>query len=269
MPLAQAGKLKVRILEPSGRFFTTDDLVRGIGPKTRLISASHVRFNDGARINPRAVADAIHARGGYLLLDASQSVGAVPMKVRETGADFIVCSGYKWILSAYGTGFFWIKRELIEQLGRQPFYWMAHESAGDFNALTRAGTDHKPRANHAARWDAAETTNFFNLAVMETSLEYVLRVGVETVWQHNAALIQQLFERLPLDRCVVASPAEQELRGPYGCFAGRSPEKTTALYNRMKERKLFASMRGDSIRVAPYLYNTENDIDRVIQAVSE
>lgn len=269
MPLAQAGKLKVRFIEPAGRFITTQDVVRAMGPKTRLVSVSHVRFDDGSRIDPRAVADAVHAHGGYLLLDASQSAGAVPMKVRETGADFLVCSGYKWILSGYGTGFFWIRRELIEQLKRQPFYWMANESAMDFNALTRAGADHKPRASHAARWDAAETTSFFNLAVMETSLEYVLRVGVETVWKHNAALIQQLFERLPLDRCIVASPAEQDLRGPYGCFAARSPEKTQQLYARLKEAKIFASMRGNAIRVAPYLYNTERDIDRVIEVLSE
>lgn len=269
LPLAQSGRLKVRIVEPSGRFFTMEDVVRAVGPQTRLVSISHVRFDDGSRIDPRPIADAVHKTGGYLLLDASQSAGAVPMQVRDTGADFLVCSGYKWILSTYGTGFFWVRRELIEQLARQPFYWMAHESAMDFNALTRTGADHKPVAHHASRWDAAETTSFFNLAVMEASLEYVLRAGVETVWNHNAALIQQLFSRLPLDRCIISSPAEQSLRGPYGCFAGRSPEKTQELYNRLRQGKVFTSLRGNAIRVAPYLYNTERDIDRLIEIISE
>lgn len=272
LPLAQAGKLKVRIIEPSGepsgRFITTEDVVRAVGPQTRLVSISHVRFEDGSRIDPRPIADAVHQAGGYLLLDASQSAGAVPMRVRDTGADFLVSSGYKWILSTFGTGFFWIRRELIEQLARQPFYWMAHEAAADFNALTRAGTDHRPVPNHASRWDAAETTSFFNLAVMEASLEYVLRAGVETVWKHNAALIQQLYSRLPLDRCIISSPAEQSLRGPYGCFSGRSPEKTQGLYKQLREAKIFTSLRGNAIRVAPYLYNTERDIDRLIEILS-
>ena len=268
-PLAQAGRLSVRVIEPAGRFLTTEDVVRAVGPRTRLVSISHVRFDDGARIDARAAADAVHKVGGYLLLDASQSAGSVPMRIRETGADFLVCSGYKWILSTYGTGFFWIKRELIEQLQRQPFYWAAHEAARDFNALTRAGADHRPLASHAARWDAAETASFFNLSVMEASLEYVLRAGVETVWKHNAELIELLFERLPLDRCVIASPRAQELRGPYGCFMGRSAEKTQEMYQSLRDAKIFASMRGNAIRVAPYLYNNERDIERVIATVSQ
>jgi len=269
MPLAQAGKLKVRMIEPAGRFLTTEDVVNAVGPQTRLVSISHVRFENSARLHPRAVADAVHKVGGYLLLDASQSAGSVPMQVRETGADFLVCSGYKWILSAFGTGFFWVRRELIEQMAPQPFYWMAHANARDFNSLTNAGGEHKPVANHAARWDAAETTSFFNLAVMEASLEYVLKAGVETVWKHNAALIQQLFDRLPLDRCIVASPTDANLRGPYGCFAGRSTEKTQELYNQLREAKIYASLRGNAIRVSPYLYNSEREIDRLIEVISQ
>jgi selenocysteine lyase/cysteine desulfurase len=267
-PLAQGGRLKLRVVAPSGRFLTTEDVVRAIGPQTRLVSISHVRFDDGSRIDPRPIADAVHTVGGFLLLDASQSAGAVPMRVRDTGADFLVASGYKWILSTYGTGFFWIRRELIEQMVRQPFYWMAHAAASDFNALTSAGGDHRPVAEHASRWDAAETTSFFNLAVMEASLEFVLRAGVETVWRHNTALIEQLFERLPVDRCIVSSPADQNLRGPYGCFAARSPEKTQAIYQQLREAKIFTSLRGNAIRVAPYLYNSERDIDRLIGLIS-
>lgn len=269
MPLAQAGKLKVRIIEPAGRFLTTEDVVQAVGPQTKLISISHVRFENGARLHPKPVADAVHQVGGYLLLDASQSAGSVPMKVRETGADFIVSSGYKWILSPYGTGFFWVRKELIEQMQPQPFYWAAHANASDFNALTRADGEHKPLANHASRWDAAETTSFFNLAVMEASLEYVLRVGVETVWNHNVALIEQLFDRLPVDRCIVASPADAALRGAYGCFMGRSAERTLQMYRQLRDAKIFASLRGDAIRISPYLYNSERDIDRVIEVISQ
>jgi selenocysteine lyase/cysteine desulfurase len=268
LPLARSGRLQVRFVEPAGRFLTTEDVVRAIGPRTRLVSVSHVRFDDGARVDPRPVADALHQRGGYLLLDASQSAGAVPLQVRDSGADFMVVSGYKWLLSTFGTGFFWIKRELIESMQVQPFYWMAHEQAQDFNALTSATGDHRPVRDHARRWDAAETASFFNLAVMEASLEFVLQAGVETVWRHNAALAGQLIARLPLDRCVLASPADAALRGPYTCFAGRSPEKTRELYERLRAAGIFTSLRGNAIRVAPYLYNTVRDIERLIETLT-
>ena len=66
-----------------------------------------------------------------------------------------------------------------------------------------------------------ETANFFNLAPLQASLEFLARVGVKTVWDHNRRIDAQIIERLPLDKCVLASPADPELRGPYVCVAAR------------------------------------------------
>lgn len=268
MPLAQAGKLRVKVVEPSGRFLSTDDLINAITPRTRVISTSHVRFDDAARIDPQRLAAAVHKVGGYLLLDASQSAGAVPLDVHASGADFVVSSGYKWILGPFGTGFFWVRRDLIEKLQPRPFYWMALDGADNFSSLCSPEATHKPKPFEARRWDAPETSNFFNLAVMEASLNYVLGAGVETVWKHNARLLQQMIERLPLDRCVLASPADQMLRGPYACVAGRSAEKTQQLYAKLTAEKIFVALREGKLRVAPYLYNTEHDIDRLTKVLS-
>lgn len=268
MPLAHAGKLKVKVVEPRGRFHTTDDLIAAITPRTRLISASHVRFDNAARMDPARLAAAVHKVGGLLLLDASQSLGAVPIDVNAMKLDFLVASGYKWLLSAFGTGVFWSRRDLIDQLRVGPFYWMALEGAHIFSSLNAPGATHKPKAREARRWDAPETANFFNLSVMHASIEYVLRAGVETVWNHNARLMQQMIERLPVDRCIAASPADQQDRGPYACFAARSAEKTAALYEKLRAEKIFVSLREGALRVAPYLYNTEQDIDRLIAAVT-
>jgi selenocysteine lyase/cysteine desulfurase len=268
MPLAQSGKLRVRIVKPAGRFLTTDDLVTAITPRTRVVSASHVRFDNGARIDPRRVADAVHAVDGYLLLDASQSLGAVPFSLPECGADFLVASGYKWLLGGFGTGVFWARRELIERLQARPFYWMALEGAENFSNLSRPDTTHKPVAAQARRWDAPETANFFNLAPLEKSLEFILGAGVQSVWEHNAQLIEQMIARLPVDRCVLASPRPQGQRGPYACFAARSLEATQALYHKLREEKIIVSLREGALRISPYLYNTERDIDRLTAAIS-
>ena len=116
LPYERAGKLAMRKVSPAGRFITADDYIHAIGPRTRIVSASLVRFNDGARLNAARVAEACHAVGAMLLLDASQCVGAMPMTVEELGADFIVGSGYKWLLGPYGTGFFWVAPEAGERL---------------------------------------------------------------------------------------------------------------------------------------------------------
>lgn len=268
VPLAESGRLRVRWLAPRERFITTEEIVAAITPQTKLVSVSHVRFDDGVRVDPRPIADAVHKSGGHLLLDVSQSCGAVPFNVAESGADFLVCAGYKWLLSPFGTGFFWLRRELIDRMQPGPFYWMAIEGADHFHSLTGDSIKHVPVPAQARRWDLPETSSFFNLATMEASLEFVLRTGPQIVWQHNLALLEQMIARLPVDRMVLASPREAERRGPYACVRARQPERTKELFERLRAAKIFVSLREGALRVSPYLYNTEADIDRLISVLS-
>lgn len=261
MPLAQAGRLKIKSVEPRGRFLATEDFFAHMSPRTKLVSTSFVRFDDGVRIDAAQLARACHDQGAMLLLDASQCVGAMPMDVAQLGADFLVSSGYKWLLGPFGTGFFWARSDWIQQMRPAPFYWMALDGARKFHSLNM--TEGRPVAG-ARRWDAPETGSFFNLAPMHASLEYLDETGVETVWQHNQRLMAELVERLPRDRCVLASPADPVDRGPYICISARTVEKTSALYDRLRAERVFVSLREGALRIAPHLYNSSRDLDRLL-----
>ena len=117
-PMEERQGVKFKIVEPRDRFITADDLIHALTPRTRVVSVSHVRFDDGSLLNAARVAAACHAQGSLFVLDVSQSCGAVPMDVNELGADFLVCAGYKWLLSPYGTGFFWAKSEHLDSASR-------------------------------------------------------------------------------------------------------------------------------------------------------
>jgi cysteine desulfurase/selenocysteine lyase len=264
-PLEEREGVRLRVVSPREQFITADDLIAALTARTRLVSVSLVRFDDGALLDAARVAAACHAQGTLLLLDASQCCGGFPIDVTQLGADFLTSAGYKWLLSPYGTGFFWAKSEQIGKMRPGPFYWMALEGAEHFASLTF--DDPKP-APGARRWDSAETASYFNLAAMEASLEVVHRLGPETVAAHNAGLIALMYDRLPRDRCVPASPLDPARRGPYGCFAARTPEKTAALYERLQKQNVVVSLREGNIRVSPHLYNTERDIDRLIAVVT-
>src|ERR1700730_4243825 len=95
-PMEEREGLKLKIVSPRERFITADDLLAAMTPKTRAVSVSLVRFDDGSLLDAARVAAACHARGALLILDVSQSCGAVPMDVHDLGADFLVCAGYKW-----------------------------------------------------------------------------------------------------------------------------------------------------------------------------
>ena len=266
-PMEERVGLKVKIVSPRDRFLDADDLISALTPKTRLVSVSHVRFDDGSLLDAKRLAAACHAQGALFLLDVSQSCGAVPMNMRELGADFIVCAGYKWLFGPFGTGFFWIKHELLSRVLPAPFYWMAVAGSDNFAKLDFANPQPE---DSAKRWDAPEWASHFNfnLAGFDASLEFVLRMGPETVERHNRELIELMFARLPKDRCVPASPLDAARRGPYGCFAARTPEKTVALYHKLRAENVVVSLREGNIRVSPHLYNTERDIDRLIAVVT-
>lgn len=264
-PMEEREGIKLNIVKPSGAFHRAEDFIAAITPRTRLVSVSHVRFDNAALVDAAKVAAACHAQGALLMLDVSQSCGSVPMNVAEMGADFVTCAGYKWLLGPFGTGFFWAKKEHIAKMRPGPFYWMAAAGAENFAALGGSTTK---AAEEGRRWDAAETANYYNLAALEAGLELVLRAGPETVAEHNHKLIELLFARLPKDRCVAASPLERERRGAYGCFQARTEEKTRELYQKLRDENVITSLRQGKIRVAPYLYNTEQDIDRVVRVVT-
>lgn len=266
-PMEEREGVKLKVVSPRERFITADDLIAAMTPRTRVVSVSMVRYDDASLLDVRRVADACHKQGALLLLDASQGCGAIPMDVKSLGADFIVSAGYKWLLGPFGTGFFWAKSEHLSMVRPGPFYWMAVAGSDNFAALNFE--DAKPEAS-AKRWDAPEAASYFNLnlVAMDASVDFVVRTGPEAVAAHNRKLIELMFERLPKDRFVIASPLDAARRGTYGCFAARNPEKTAEHYQHLRKENVVVSLREGNIRVSPYLYNTERDIDRLISVVT-
>lgn len=103
-PLAEREGVRLRAVAPAGAFLAADDLIAALSPRTRLVSVSLVRFDDGSMLDTARLAAACHAQGTLLLLDVSQCCGAMPIDVASLGADFLTAAGYKWLLSPYGTG---------------------------------------------------------------------------------------------------------------------------------------------------------------------
>ena len=266
-PMEKREGVRLRIIAPRDRFITASDLIGALTLRTRIVSVSLVRFDDGSLLDAARVAAACHAQGTLLLLDVSQACGAVPMNVNDLGVDFMVCAGYKWLLSCYGTGFFWVKSEHLDTLRSGPFYW-AGQNTDKFAELNFV--DPEP-SRGAKRWDAAESATYynFNLSAMAQSVDFVLSFGPEVVADHNRKLIEFMFSRLPEDRCVPASPLDSHARGPFGCFTARKPEKTDELYRKLRRENIIVSLREGKIRVSPHLFNSEQDMDRLISVVRD
>ena len=265
-PLEARDAIKVRTVAPQGQFVQSEDLIAALTPRTRVVSASHVRFDDGSMLDVASLAAACRRNGTLLVLDVSQSCGAIPLDVRALGADFIVSAGYKYLLGPWGTGFLWMKREHLDAMRPGPYNWLA-QGVDSFARLNYVDPEPAPTLS---RWDSAEAASVynFNLTVMQASARFVLELGPERVRDHNQTLIDHFFERLP-EGCRPASPRPAARRGVFGCVEAGSRAATESLYRTLRDEGFVVALREGRIRVAPHLINTMQDMDRLVSVMAK
>ena len=265
-PMEAREGIKVQITHPQGQFIQSGDLIAAMTPRTRVISVSHVRFDDGSILDASSLAAACKSNGTLLVLDASQSCGAIPMDVRSLGADFIVCAGYKYLLSPYGTGFLWMKPQNADLLRPGPYNWLSQE----VESFARLNYVDPHPARTLSRWDSAEASSIynFNLTVMEASVKFVLNATPALIHDHNQSLINYFFERLP-DGYRMASPRQASRRGAFGCVEVGSRSDTEALYQTLRDERFVVALREGKIRVAPHLLNSTQDLDRLLVSLAK
>jgi cysteine desulfurase / selenocysteine lyase len=265
-PMEAREGIKVRIAVPQGQFIQSDDLVAALTPSTRVVSVSHVRFDDGSMLDVSSLAAACKRNGTLLVLDVSQSCGAIPMNVRSLGADFIVCAGYKYLLSPWGTGFLWTRKENLDSLRPGPYNWLS-QGVESFARLNYVNPEPAPSLS---RWDSAEAASIynFNLTVMEASAKFVLDAGPALIRDHNQALIEHFFQRLP-EGYRLASPRQASQRGVFGCFEVGSRAGTESLYQTLRDEGFVVALREGKIRVAPHLLNSMQDMDRLLVVMAK
>src|SRR6202166_2999715 len=260
-PMEAREGIKVQITHPQGQFMQAGDLIAAMTPRTRVISVSHVRFDDGSILDASSLAAACKRNGTLLVLDVSQSCGAIPMDVHSLGADFIVCAGYKYLLSPWGTGFLWARPESSDSLRPGPYNWVS-QGVESFARLNYVDPEPAPTLS---RWDSSEAASIynFNLTVMEASAKFVLDASPALIRDHNQALIDYFFERLP-EGYRLASPRQASQRGVFGCIEVGSRGDTEFLYQTLRDERFVVALREGKIRVAPHLLNSTQDIDRLL-----
>jgi len=265
-PMEARESIKLQITHAQGQFMQAGDLIAAMTPRTRVISVSHVRFDDGSILDASSLAAACKRNGTLLVLDVSQSCGAIPMDVSSLGADFIVCAGYKYLLSPWGTGFLWAKPENPDLLRPGPYNWLSQ----DVESFARLNyVDPRP-ARTLSRWDAAQASSIynFNLTVMEASARFVLNATPALIHDHNQSLINHFFERLP-DGYRLASPRQASHRGVFGCIEVGSRSNTESLYQTLRDEQFVVALRAGKIRVAPHLLNSTKDMDRLLVSLAK
>jgi selenocysteine lyase/cysteine desulfurase len=252
----------VQVLKPAGGEVTVDQIAAALSPRTRILALDWVGYASGYRIDLRALGDLAHQRGGIFVVDGTQGVGALEIDLHALPVDAMAVAAYKWLLGPFGTGFAYLSHALQNRLNLQVVNWFSVHGSENFDALP---TDHFTLPQEARIFDVPETGNFLNLYALEASLDFVGRATVGTVTQHCAGLLELLTEGLRQRGYRLSAAAEPAHRSTLLGFQGASLEATTQLHAKLRAHHVAVSLRHGMIRVSPYLYNDEADIQRLLE----
>lgn len=262
--LQQRGvELDVVTQQDDGRI-PTEDILSAVSQRTRLVGISHVQWGSGFRSNLRPIADAVHAVGGLLSVDAIQSAGALPVNVVEDDIDILAAGGHKWMLGPTGSGMLYIKEELIE--GLIPPVLGANSMDGGLSA----GNEELILSPTASRFEPGATPTAAMLG-MRASIRHLLNVGIDNVWAQLEAVTAYLCDALTDAGCRVFSPrGESERSGivifdPPPDLAAR--ETVDETWERLQESGIITAVRFGRLRASPHFYTPESDIDRLVAAL--
>lgn len=229
-------------------------------PRVRVLAVSHVQFSNGYRADLKKLSAAARANGTYLVVDGIQGIGNSPLDVRETSVDILACGGQKWLLSPWGSGFVYVRKELIPQIEPAMMGWMAFEGTDDFTRLT----EYNPTFRADARRFEMVTLPFQDFYGMTQSVELLLEIGIAEIAEVTRSLHEPLLKWADRRGVRVASPREACHRSAIICLA---PERAVEAYHAVKRAKVICSLREGAIRLSPHFYNTLEEMEKVVEVL--
>jgi len=252
------GAIVRHVEEDEGQAIPAEHFIELIDERTAIVAISRVCYRHGGRIPDeavRAIADAAHRNGAYLILDCFQSLGAETLDVKTLGVDFVVGGMYKYLLGTAGAAFLYAREGIEAELVPAASGWFAQEDVGAMNIF---GND----PSRSARRFQAGTPPVIACYAADAGLDLIFEYGPGTIEARVAAINSAAMERLVEKGFPVATPVAS--RGPM--IAIRSTD-SPALVRALMDRRVVTSERDGNVRAGFHFYNDESDVDRLIEAL--
>ena len=245
---------------PSASAWNTRFL-EAIDGNTAAVTLTDIHWTDGTPFDLEAIGQRAREVGALLVVDGTQSVGALPFDFDHLQPDLLVCAGYKWLLGPYQYGLIAVGDRFLEG---EPFEhnWINRKDSENFSGLTQYTREYGAGAR---RFDTGERSNFILVAMLNEGLKQVLSWGVASIRDYCAGLGREVKEALADSPYIMASAKD---RSPH-LFGIRVPdaERLPALLEDLRRREVFVSQRGASLRVSPHVYNTPDDLGALVDAL--
>ena len=257
----QSRNVEVRMVpEREGRV-RKEDLFKACDGKTRMIALSSVEFTNGYRNDLSGIGEYCRRHGIFFCVDGIQSLGVLPMDVKAYGIDALAADGHKWMMAPAGIGGLYVSKEVMEMIEPVILGWHSVTNRFDFETFDF-------RLSPDARRYEPGTFNTVGLASFSASLDLLLTIGIDRIHERVRRLTEGVIDHALKAGYEVISPRNPDERSGIVTFKvpGADPN---ALSNSLLERGYVCAPRGGGLRVSPHFYNTQEEIERFFDAVSQ
>lgn len=243
---------------PRGKMWN-ERILEAISPNTRLVALSHCHWADGTMFDLAAVRKRTREVGALLVIDGTQSVGAYPFDVKEIQPDALICAGYKWLMGPYAIGLAYYGPHFDNGIPVEE-NWINRFDSENFSKLV----NYQDRYHSGAlRYEVGEHSNFILVPMLKAAIKQIVKWSVPEVMEYCRNLTREAIGILESRGYMLE---EDAFRAPH-LFGVRfrsetAMEKTRAL---LQKNRVSVSVRGNSVRVSPNVYNNEKDIEILLR----
>lgn len=231
------------------------DILKAIGSKTAMVAIGQVHWADGTLFDLGTIGRKCRDNGALMVIDGSQSVGAYPFDVKKIQPDAVVCAGYKWLLGPYAFAIAWYGKSFDNGIPIEE-NWITRKDSHRFENLVNYTDEYR---EGAWRYNVGELSNFILLPMLLESVRQINEWGVEQIQQYCRAITEKPLEQIANAGYFIE---DSSFRGSHLFGIGlKDPGQLETIKKKLSDAGIFVSQRGDFIRVSPYLYNIESDLE--------
>lgn len=257
----QSKGVELRYVQKNGDGRTDLNLIEAaMDGRTRAVALSHVEYMDGYRNDLKALGALCRERGIELFVDVTQALGAQPIDLPETGVSAVAAHGYKWLMAGFGVGCVIFNADAIERIKVTYAGRLSVKGGFEDAEYTLDWRD------GAARYQTGGL-NTLGLTALHASLSLVSRAGPEWTREHTLGLLDKLADGVRNMGYEVASDLTPERRSQILAFTSGDHGRDGELVEHLTRANVAVTLRGRGVRVSPYFYNTEDDIERLLEAL--
>jgi selenocysteine lyase/cysteine desulfurase len=254
--------VKIHYVKNVGGKVQLEDFEKAVDDKTVAVAVSHVEYANGFRNDLKALSQITHEHGAYLIVDAIQSAGVIPIDVKRDGVDFLTTACYKWLLSPPGAAYLYVREDLIENF-EPPYIGWASVKQEIFETVDFWDIWSLRLSETASRFEVG-TPSFLSFVGAAEAIKMLLGFGIENIEKRVLRLTDHLIEAVKDLGLKLQTPEEPQHRSGIVNFKVKKPKEVV---EHLKSKNIVVSARANGIRVSPHFYNTKEEIDKLVNEI--